>query len=80
MKLIDYLNECKNVVGRDIVAIRYYCDDDLYGYESDNVNITDKQLIFDDLVFDLNIKGQVVDGIFKYVDDEGVSVGIESWF
>jgi hypothetical protein len=52
----------------------------LYGYESDNVNITDKQLIFDDLVFDLNIKGQVVDGIFKYVDDEGVSVGIESWF
>ena len=80
MKLIDYLNECKNYVGNDIDAIRYYYGGDTEGYESDTFEITDTHLIFEDLRFDLNTTGEYVDGVFWFVDGDGVDVGIETWF
>lgn len=83
MKMIDYLNEAKNNVGNDIVAIRFYYGGDggdTDGYESDNFEITDTHLIFEDIMFDLNTTGEYVDGIFWFVDGNGDAVGIETWF
>lgn len=81
MKLIDYLNDCKDISGKDIAAIRYYYDSDSDGYESEDINIINTHLIFEELCFELNTEGKVVDGVFQFVDDlDGVIIGIETLF
>ena len=80
MKLIDYLNEGKNNTTLPVDSIRYYYDTDSDGYESEDVGITDTHLIFEDIMFDLNTDGESIDGVFRFVDSNGVAVGIETWF
>lgn len=80
MKLIDYLNEGKNNTTLPVDSIRYYYDTDSDGYESEDIGITDTHLIFEDIMFDLNTDGESIDGVFRFVDSNGVAVGIETWF
>ena len=80
MKLIDYLNEGKNNTTLPVDSIRYYYDTDSDGYESEDVGITDTHLIFEDIMFDLNTDGESIDGVFRFVDSNGVAVGVETWF
>lgn len=80
MKLIDYLNEGKNNTTLPVDSIRYYYDGDTDGYESEDIGITDTHLIFEDIMFDLNTDGESIDGVFRFVDSNGVAVGIETWF
>jgi len=80
MKLIDYLNEGKNNTSLPVDSIRYYYDTDSDGYESEDIGITDTHLIFEDIMFDLNTDGESIDGVFRFVDSNGVAVGIETWF
>ena len=80
MKLIDYLNEGKNNTSLPVDSIRYYYDTDSDGYESEDIGITDTHLIFEDIMFDLNTDGMTIDGVFRFVDSNGVAVGIETWF
>ena len=80
MKLIDYLNEGKNNTTLPVDSIRYYYDTDSDGYESEDIGITDTHLIFEDIMLDLNTDGESIDGVFRFVDSNGVAVGIETWF
>ena len=80
MKLIDYLNEGKNNTSLPVDSIRYYYDTDSDGYESEDIGITDTHLIFEDIMLDLNTDGESIDGVFRFVDSNGVAVGIETWF
>ena len=81
MTLRKYFNECTDTFGNiEPASVMYYFNDDTKGYEVEDFEITDSDLILEgDLVFSLDTEGEIVDGVLRF-ENENDTIGIEFWF
>lgn len=78
MKLQEFINNAQK--HDDISSFGYYFN----GFRDESADIEDfqittKYLTLEDLKFDMDVEGEVIDGVFTFSDGDD-TIGLEVWY